>query len=99
MAIKAIRADFDGEFGDRRQELVFIGGGEEKLNVQQIEKDFDACLLTDDEYKTFQNIMRDDEDVEQMVNTLIDNFEDNFEDWINPDDELGEDEHDHDHKH
>ena len=99
LAVKAIKADFDGEFGDRRQELVFIGGGEEKLNVQQIEKDFDACLLTDDEYKTFQNIMRDDEDVEQMVNTLIDNFEDNFEDWINPDDELGEDEHDHDHKH
>jgi len=42
----AIRADFDGPFGDRRQELVIIGMGMDKPALIH---NLDACQLTDDE--------------------------------------------------
>ena len=38
--------DFDGEFGDRRQELVFIGV---RMDQAAIIKLFDDCLLSDSE--------------------------------------------------
>jgi hypothetical protein len=38
--------DFDGEFGDRRQEIIFIGVG---LQSGVVTKALDACLLSDDE--------------------------------------------------
>ena len=45
--IEEINSRFDGEHGDRHQELVFIGQG---LDRQRIEGILDQCLLTDDEY-------------------------------------------------
>lgn len=42
-----IRSKFVGEYGDRHQELVFIGQG---LEQQRIEGILDRCLLTDKEY-------------------------------------------------
>ncbi|MFN3190006.1 MAG: zinc metallochaperone GTPase ZigA [Aureliella sp.] len=42
-----IRARFTGEYGDRHQELVFIGQG---INQQEVEDALDRCLLTDMEY-------------------------------------------------
>lgn len=58
--VEVIAADFAGEDGDRRQEIVFIG-----VNVLQqraaIEAALDACLLNEDElfiYKLADNEQR-----------------------------------------
>ena len=43
---REIQSNFSGEFGDRHQQLVFIGQG---LDQHRIETMLDACLLTDSE--------------------------------------------------
>lgn len=52
--VEAILSDFDGEYGDRRQEVVFIG-----LDVVKkrgiIEKALDECLVTDEEFEQYLN--------------------------------------------
>eukprot|EP00606_Chrysophyceae_sp_TOSAG23-5_P000310 GSChrysophyteH2.ASY1.ANO1.565.1 assembled CDS len=42
------KATWSGVYGDRRQEIVFIGVDLDYINVQDI---LDECLLTDEEYK------------------------------------------------
>ncbi|KAI5481577.1 hypothetical protein MNV49_002803 [Pseudohyphozyma bogoriensis] len=75
-----MRADFDGEWGDRRQELVFIG---EK--VKQIKPlltaELDACLLDDSEWKQWKKIMKgkNPDKVKQKLEAL---FDDGWEDWL-----------------
>ena len=44
--IARIRRKMEGEYGDRRQELVFIGVS---MDETQLRRDLDACLLTDKE--------------------------------------------------
>ena len=44
--LATIMAEFHGEFGDRRQEIVFIG---QNLDPVTTREKLDACLLTDDE--------------------------------------------------
>lgn len=41
-----IEAEFDGEYGDRRQEIVFIG---QNLEPEHTQKTLDRCLLNDSE--------------------------------------------------
>jgi len=53
----AILSDFDGDHGDRRQEIVFIGVGAQAQRAA-ITEALDACLLTDFEWKEYQK--RDD---------------------------------------
>lgn len=48
-------ADVEEPWGDRRQEIVFIG---EKLNSNGLRTAFDRCLLTDLEMKKWERIMR-----------------------------------------
>ncbi|KAI0376865.1 putative cobalamin synthesis protein [Hypomontagnella monticulosa] len=96
---KAITRDFDGKWGDRRQELVFIGqqmrnGGEKRLRQA-----LDKCLLDDEEFRIWEEVMESDVDVQDKLDEL---FEDGFEDWI----ETSHEGHDHanghshgDHKH
>jgi G3E family GTPase len=73
-----------GEWGDRRQEVVFIGEG---LNVPALEAVLDKCLLNDEEWKHWQVAMRGDAkgkvDGEALLNDL---FDDGFPDW--PEDDM-----------
>jgi G3E family GTPase len=46
--LASIKNQFDGEYGDRRQELVFIG---RKMDEAKIRTSLNACLLTDEEMK------------------------------------------------
>ncbi|MEO1528393.1 MAG: GTP-binding protein [Planctomycetota bacterium] len=46
-AIKEITAKLNGEYGDRHQELVFIGHGMDEMRIVEA---LDQCLLTDSEF-------------------------------------------------
>lgn len=99
--VKSIEADFQGLWGDRRQELVFIG---EKINQKGLSDLFEGCLLTSGEMKKWERIMnRRSQTPEQKCEALNNTFEDGFEDWgsMVPDDEdHGHDGHNHaGHKH
>ncbi|EMT66591.1 Putative metal chaperone YciC [Fusarium odoratissimum] len=84
-----------GEWGDRRQELVFIG---ENLDHKALEKMLDECLLTDDEFKKWEGVMRDEKKSdEEKREALEDLFDDGFPDW--PEDDEHEDHEGHDHSH
>ncbi|PCD42310.1 hypothetical protein AU210_004840 [Fusarium oxysporum f. sp. radicis-cucumerinum] len=84
-----------GEWGDRRQELVFIG---ENLDHKALEKMLDGCLLTDDEFKKWEGVMRDEKKSdEEKREALEDLFDDGFPDW--PEDDEHEDHEGHDHPH
>jgi len=90
--VKAIRNDFEGEWGDRRQEMVFIG---EKLDIEGITKELDACLLTRSEMKKWTKVMHDKElNSEEKEEVLQDMWDDGFwAEWPRAQD----DEHDHEH--
>ncbi|MAI74051.1 MAG: hypothetical protein CMM01_24570 [Rhodopirellula sp.] len=56
---REIRSNFVGEYGDRHQELVFIGQG---LDQQRIEMLLDQCLVSDLEYVQGPNLWAEFED-------------------------------------
>lgn len=54
----AIRADFEGTWGDRRQEIVLIGLGMQQDGQQRLHAALHSCLLTDDEWAAWERVMR-----------------------------------------
>ncbi|KAI1109380.1 P-loop containing nucleoside triphosphate hydrolase protein [Nemania sp. NC0429] len=77
-AREAIMRDFQGKWGDRRQEIVFIGqqmrnGGETRLR-----KALDSCLLDDAEFKDWERAMK----AKKPQKVLDRLFDDGFEDWL-----------------
>lgn len=70
--VKAIEANFNGDWGDRRQELVFIG---ESVNQEAVHDAFNHCLLTDAEMKRWGRMMRNgkcsSEEIEDKLNEMF----------------------------
>ncbi len=70
--IKAIKADFSGCWGEKRQEHVFIG---EKVDQQAVNEVFNRCLLTDEEMRRWERVMSNkkysSEKVEDKLNGLF----------------------------
>eukprot|EP00490_Sorites_sp_Unknown_P028226 CAMPEP_0114696120 /NCGR_PEP_ID=MMETSP0191-20121206/72163_1 /TAXON_ID=126664 /ORGANISM="Sorites sp." /LENGTH=127 /DNA_ID=CAMNT_0001993291 /DNA_START=616 /DNA_END=995 /DNA_ORIENTATION=+ len=81
--IDEIKQDFDGEYGDRRQELVYIGSKD--MDIKKLTQQLDACLLNDDEYKKGENWWNQ-------------NIKDVLELGFNEMDEQMHDGHDHDNR-
>ncbi|KZF19093.1 cobW-domain-containing protein [Xylona heveae TC161] len=91
----AIKADFEGRWGDRRQELVFIG---ERIDPKAITDAFNSCLLSDAEWKKCEKIMGNKKlSPKQIQEKLGEIFEDGFEDWPDILDEAGDDHEGHGH--
>ncbi|KAL4747025.1 hypothetical protein BDW72DRAFT_197133 [Aspergillus terricola var. indicus] len=75
----SIERDFQGEWGDRRQELVFIGEG---LDVNAVTKLLDDCLLDDRDMARWEKVMRSQKlSMSERAEKLGEMWEDGWEDW------------------
>ncbi|KAA1130021.1 hypothetical protein PGTUg99_003257 [Puccinia graminis f. sp. tritici] len=97
--IKAILADFEEPWGDRRQEIVMIGTEMRSGGEKRLQEALDACLLDDQEWAQWKKIMNSVKKglrtMEQKAEALEEYFEDGFEDWQDPDDNGGHEGHNH----
>lgn len=89
--VDSIKNDFQGAWGDRRQELVFIGEG---IDQEKIAALLDGCLLDDHDMRQWENVMSDEKlSREAKVKKLAKLWEDGWEDWpvfeIEDEEELG----------
>lgn len=94
----SIKADFEGPWCDRRQEIVFIGEG---LDVKGLTKALDECLLGKKEMKEWELVMRDKAlSEEEKEERLMEMWDDElWAEWPRMED-AEHDEHDgHDHSH
>lgn len=87
----AIQKDFVGDWGDRRQEIVFIGEGLDEARITEL---LDACLLTATEFRKWEKLMRrKDVDRERKEEKLNEWWDDSYwAEWT-----VGEEEHHHEH--
>ncbi|KAF2448408.1 cobalamin synthesis protein [Karstenula rhodostoma CBS 690.94] len=88
--IKNIKADFEGEWGDRRQELVLIG---EDLDTEGLTRMLDGCLLSRAEMRKWEGVMHDNKlSEEEKEERLQEVWDDSYwVEWGQAEDE----EHDH----
>ncbi|KAL3461743.1 cobalamin synthesis protein cobW C-terminal domain-containing protein [Aspergillus heterothallicus] len=83
---ESIERDFQGKWGDRRQELVFIGEG---LDVQAITGLLDECLLDDKDWRRWEQVMGSKKlDILGKHEKLSGMWEDGWEDWPAPGEEI-----------
>lgn len=76
---KLIRQEFEGTYGDRRNELVFIGLG---IDQAKLTKTLNECLLTDKEFEKFVKVTKNEENIFKAEKKLLELFDDGFEDWV-----------------
>jgi G3E family GTPase len=97
---KAIMADFEGEWGDRRQELVLIG---EKLDTEGLTKLLDDCLISRAEMRKWEKVMHDKSlDEDEKEEKLGEMWEDDYwAEWPRAEDQdhEGHDHSGHSHAH
>lgn len=86
-----IEKDMDGPFGDRRNELVFIGL---QISPEKISKLLDACLVTDEEFDRYKRVC-EQKNLYDIERDLQNEFEDGFESWITFDVEEEHENHNH----
>ena len=89
-AINGIKKDFKGKYGDRRQEIVFIG---DKLlmNKNELIKQLDFCLLNKDEMRWGPQGWKD-----KIDDPFELDFDDDDDDYDDDDDEYEDDDDDDD---
>ncbi|PTU22013.1 hypothetical protein P175DRAFT_0516025 [Aspergillus ochraceoroseus IBT 24754] len=82
---ESIERDFQGKWGDRRQELVFIGEG---LDPHAVTVLLDECLLDDADMKRWERVMKNKKLSTAEKNEKIGKmWEDGWEDWPGPGEE------------
>lgn len=92
---QTIRRDFQGVWGDRRQEIVLIGMQMADGGRQRLEAALHGCLLDDDEWRQWESIMQGKGSAEEKQALLAEVFDDGFEDWHDLDDECTDEHHNH----
>lgn len=82
-----VKQEFEGTYGDRRNELVFIGLG---IDQAKLTKTLNECLLNDDEFEKFVEVTKNEENLLKVEKKLLELFDDGFEDWVIFDEENDE---------
>ncbi|GAA5932117.1 uncharacterized protein JCM15063_001124 [Sporobolomyces koalae] len=92
---KKMKADFKGRWGDRRQELVFIGESISTI-TPLLTAELDDALLNDSEWQEWQKIMKSTKkSMMKKQEKLEQLFEDGFEDWLDEEDPANHEGHNH----
>lgn len=69
--IAEITEDFEGEFGDRRQELIFIGQFKDPAAQKSMESDLDSCLLSDEELEIYKQALLTENPEEELRHKFV----------------------------